>query len=547
MHSRRVVLTEIVYFGEQRFPCPSLLRSATDKYKPSTTKHSRFPPREFSHFESGSRMTASQTFVCDLPSPSAFKKFRRAFSLCALALAFALPGCHMGNLKMPFAKRDTDSDRETIDDVSGPLQRMMMSRRGRDPNAPLIGNDKADQEQLTAAQRSYDAKDYEVASKSLTGIVKRRNPRKFKLFQSSQSKRTTYDPIREEAAFYLAESEYQQQNYAAAQKHYTMLIKDYPSTRYMDESTGRLFKIAKQWLPVDEFASTSEIQQAAFDDRRETPLSSIKAEKKRFSWLPNLTDNTRPTIDTTGHALAALKTIWLNDPSGPLADDALMLTATFHIRSENYREADRMLTILREEFPKSTHLQTAFVLGSHVKLMSYQGAKYEERQLEDARQLKESTLRLFNGLPESDRIRGELKKIHNARAQRDWELALFWEKKNKPLSVAVYCREVIRNFPETQYATLARKKLGELNLVEAPDVNLPAGSVQLDPTYDQFKSEPAAPAAIEDDGPVFETTEPIFDEPATGRASFGRPSSPNSRATIGTLNPPDNIGRARLE
>jgi outer membrane protein assembly factor BamD (BamD/ComL family) len=351
-------------------------------------------------------------------------------------------------------------------------------------------------------------------------------------------------PIREEAVFYLAESQFQQQHYAAAQKHYTMLIKDYPSTRYMDESTRRLFKIAKLWLPVDEFASTNEIQQVNFEDRRDVPLSSIRTKKKRFGWLPNFTDKTRPVIDTNGHALAALKTIWLYDPSGPLADDALMLTATFHIRSENYREADRMLTILREEFPKSTHLQTAFVLGSHVKLMSYQGAKYEERQLEDARQLKESTLRLFNGLPEGDRIRGELKKIHNARAQRDWELALFWEKKRKPLSVAVYCREVIRNFPDTKFASLARNKLAELNMSAALGDNA-AGSVALDQSYDQpFQSEPAEPTT-EDDGPVFETTEPIFDEP--GRATLDLPSESGGRATIGILNPPEKVGRATLE
>ena len=476
--------------------------------------------------------------------------------LCALTAACVLPGCHLGNWKTPsfgLSSKDHGAG-ESIDDVSGPLQRVLMARRGYDPNAPLTGADKKDQELQVEGQRAYDAQEYATASKTLSGIVKRRSPNKFKLFESTANKRVVYDPIREEAAYYLAESEFQQQRYAAAQEHYTMLIEDYPSTRYMDESTRRLFSIAKKWLPVDEFATTSEIQQVNLEDRHATPLSNITPEERRFGWLPNFSDKTKPVLDTNGHALAALKTIWLNDPSGPLADDALMLSATFHLRSKNYREADRMLTILREEFPKSTHLQTAFVLGSHVKLMSYQGAKYEERQLEDARQLKESSLRLFSDLLEGDKIRGDLKKIHEARALRDWELVQFYEKKNKPRSVVVYCRQVIENFPETQYATLAREKLAEMNVATGANNSLEPTRADSS-NGQQFRSEPAeSPRPIVDEGPVFETSEPIFDDPSTGRASFGESSQPSNRytqptgrSTIDNIGQPANVGRARLQ
>ena len=477
-----------------------------------------------------------------------------------LAITFVIPGCHLGNLKSPlrgFSSRDDDA--ESIDDVSGPLQRVLASRRGFDPNIPLSKGDLRDKELLTEGQRIYDSQQYPEASDVLTEIVKRRNPRKLRLFETTK-RDTVYDPIREEAVFYLAESEYQQKNYAAAQKHYTMLIKDYPSTRYMDESTGRLFSIAQRWLHVDDFASPSEIQQVSFENEADQPLSSIKTEKKRFAWLPNLSDKSRPVVDTDGHALAALKTIWLNDPSGPRAADALMLAATFHLRSENYREASRMLTILREEFPKSKHLQTAFVLGSHVKLMSYQGPRYEEQPLEEARQLKESSLRLFGNLPEGDRIRRELKNIHEARAQREWEYVLFYEKKNRPKSMAVYCREIIRNFPDTQYASLATKKLGGINIAASTDGDSSSGSVQLEPNFEQpFQSEQSATPVTQpttqpttqpvDDGPVFESSEPYFDEdgPAPGRASFGASNSGTGRASFSNPQPTNNVGRARLQ
>jgi len=52
------------------------------------------------------------------------------------------------------------------------------------------------------------------------------------------------------------------------------------------------------------------------------------------------------------------------------------------------------------------------------------------KQLEDARQLKESTLRLVTNLPERERLKDELAKIEEARAQRLWELVQLYRRKN---------------------------------------------------------------------------------------------------------------------
>jgi outer membrane protein assembly factor BamD (BamD/ComL family) len=115
--------------------------------------------------------------------------------------------------------------------------------------------------------------------------------------------------------------------------------------------------------------------------------------------------------------------------------------------------------MLREEYPNSPHLQTSFVIGSHVKLMSYQGAEYDAKQLEDARLLKESTLRLFPDLKEKQRLEQELGKIEDARAQRLWELVEFYQRKNKPKAIRIYAEELLRTFPNSSYAPRARDAL----------------------------------------------------------------------------------------
>ena len=425
-------------------------------------------------------------------------------------------------------ERDND-DSPNIDDVIGPLQRQAMKRTASHDISP---KDEKDHVALKVAQRQFDEGQYAIAARSFSKIAKKRDRSKFNFFGDGDKDQPSYDPIREEAIFYLAESQFQQNSLADATSNYQLLVKDYPSTRYMDESTHRLFEISKRWLGVDTFATTDEIRQVNAEDGADNaPLSSQKVDS-RFSALPNFTDRSRPVFDKGGHALKALKTIWLNDPSGPLADDSLMLAATYYLRSENYREADRLFTILREQFPKSPHLQNAFVLGSHVKLMSYQGAAYDEQLLVDSKQLKEQSLRLFPDLPEGDRIRTELKMVYEAEAKREWDQAVFYEKKRKPKAVYIHCKEVVQKFPNSSYAPRARAKLAELGVNVSGGVQSAPSSIPLRPLQEAtpqaaqpFQRVPEIKDRMPDQqgDQVFPNRQPIFDDqPASQPGGVGR-------------------------
>ncbi len=392
--------------------------------------------------------------------------------------------------------------RAGIGDVIGPLQRTALAQ-SRDLDS------EAAREILQDAQRLYENSDYAGAETAFKKIADGRDPRRFKLFARTKSDETRleYDPIREEAVFYVAECQYMQSEFPKADDTYKSLIKDYPSSRYLDESSRRLFEIAKVWLGVDDFVTSDEIRTVSLEeDNGSIPLSNQEPPKRRF--LPNFTDKSRPTFDAAGQALSSLRAIWINDPSGPLADDAIMLAATHNLRRQNYREAARLMKLIREQFPKSPHLQNAFVIGSHVELMSYQGSRYDEQRLEQALELKENALRLFPDAPEADRMRRELKELYNARAEREWELALFYEKKNKPQAVAVYCRELLRQFPDSKYAPAARQKLSEL---QGEEFEFDATQQEPDAPIQPFQSVPNVP-----DGPVFESGGPIYDDSPQG-------------------------------
>lgn len=346
----------------------------------------------------------------------------------------------------------SDDELTSTDGIRGPLERILNdhARRHEESLAPLEGAP-----EFEAAKAVFVQGDYGSAEKQFKHLAK-------------QYKDT---PIEEDSLFMVGECQFATGRYSKAQDSYGRLLKKYPSPRELDTVTKRLFKIAQHWLEFPEIVTSNEVQTVSLEDPKNTPPPEdphprSKDPSRVVPIFPNLWDRSRPVFDTNGRALEALRAIWLNDPTGPLADDAIMLTASHHLRNGDFLEADRNYTILREQYPKSPHLENAFVLGSHVKLMSYQGPLYEGDSLEAAHKLKESTLRLYPKHPERERMLDEVRNIEDAKALREWENVVFWQKKNKPLSVAASCREVIRLYPNSGYAAQAREILAEMQQAE---------------------------------------------------------------------------------
>ena len=352
-----------------------------------------------------------------------------------------------------------------ISRVQGPTERRLRSllwlrdQEGSDDSdslQPLAGT-----EDYVAATDIYKDERYAEAQKAFKKVAKK--------YKKSD--------IREDALFMQAEAAYQQDHYAKAHDIYAILLREYPSSRHLDVVSERLFKIGRIWLDFPEVAKLGEVQQVNYDDpkRKLPPEEPVKSSGKPI-FIPNFLDKSEPLFDTAGNGVAALQAIWMNDPTGPLADDAMMLVASHHARKGNFVEADRFFQMLRETFPNSPHLQEAFLLGSHVKLMSYQGAEYEGKTLREAKLLKESTLRLYPDIADKDRLKRELDQIDVAEAASDWEQVELWLRKGEKRAATACAHTLIDRFPQSIYAQMARDKL------EALGPEYASGAVLLQPT-----------------------------------------------------------------
>lgn len=388
------------------------------------------------------------------------------------------PGSQRGDVRL-VANSDQDSDpyAETDSDTRymGPMERTLKRSRWERKKADAVASGEAFSieglHEYQAAEALYLDGRFSEAEKAFKKLAKaRRNSHETfgmkmdRWWGVKSSSLDTYanfgDPIEEDSLFMKAECQFDQKKYANAQDSYDALLTRYPSTRHLDSVSRRYFEIARYWLGFPEQVQESGDIEMVSDSTNETPdFEDVDA--FHIPIIPNFIDKTRPTFDTRGRALQALRSVWLHDATGPLADDALMVSASFHLRTKDFEESARLYKLLREQYPDSPHFRDAFLLGSHVTLASYQGSNYDGQNLDEAIDLKESALRIFPDLTEEerDRLGGELQKMYSAEVARIWDKVEYYQAKDSPESVAVYCNILINRFPDTVYAERSREIL----------------------------------------------------------------------------------------
>lgn len=402
---------------------------------------------------------------------------------CGMAVGSGCGSLSSFSRKERVERELAENPKYSISGVQGPTERGLSKTSWERKRAELLREgDAATTQALNnydAALALYDQGKFAEAEKAFKSVVKARRDLhesfgvKFRRAWGAQKESTgnlygTYgDAIEEDAIFMMAEAQYAQRKYPDAEKSYQELLVKYPSTRYLDPVTRQLFRIARYWLDFPEDVGATgdaEVKVASHETQElghlEQPTKKPSA-TTRVPVLPNLTDETRPLFDTYGRGKQALRSIWLHDATGPLADDALMLAANHSLRTEDYVEAARLYALLREQYPDSRHLKDAYLLGSHVTLASYLGPAYDGKTLETSRELKQDMLALFPDLTAEQReqLQEEIARLQDAEVARIWDLVEFYRVKRMYPAVKLHCYLIINRHPDSKYAEKAREEL----------------------------------------------------------------------------------------
>ncbi len=409
-----------------------------------------------------------------------------ARGLLLLLLVIGSTGCSAtrmglaGDVPQGVARGQSETKRTSaVDMLMGPLGRRVRGaeweQQKQDAAATGATQGIPGLSEYFAAEKLYESGNYAEAEKSFKALVRARKWEgrswaERTVDQLKGQKKDAFDayyseygdPVEEDALFMVAECRYHQKKYSWAQDSYGELIERYPATRHLDAVTRRLFEIAHMWMGFPEVTSDGQVNLASADAVANNPKQASKDFQKPSFF--NFTSRSRPIFDTSGRALQALESIWLHDPNGPLADDALMLTANYHLRTNDYVEAARVYELLREQYPDSPHFKDAFLLDSFVRQASYDGPGYDTRPLEDARRLKQDARQMFPELTDEQRKRleTELVRISEAEVADLWHLVEFYQRKQNPSGIALHCNMILTRFPDSAYATRARQTLQAL-------------------------------------------------------------------------------------
>jgi outer membrane protein assembly factor BamD (BamD/ComL family) len=287
------------------------------------------------------------------------------------------------------------------------------------------GPDEKEAQRLFAEGRDfYEKKQYSDAEERL----------------ETAAKRWPGSELAQDALFLRAESLFFSDEYPEANDAYLELIKEHPNTKYLDTTISRQASIARYW-------------QQKHLQNPDWPIT------------PNLLDETRPYFDTLGHAIRTYENIRMNDPTGPLADDALMASANAYFFRGRFDDADYHYELLRREYPKSEHQYEAHLLGLQCKLRMYQGAEYDATTLEEAERLaKQLRVQFASELKPEERQRIEEieARIHQNWAHRDWQMAQFYEGRSQYGSARYYYNQIIEAYPESEMAARSRTRLAAI-------------------------------------------------------------------------------------
>jgi outer membrane protein assembly factor BamD (BamD/ComL family) len=252
------------------------------------------------------------------------------------------------------------------------------------------------------------------------------------------SERWPDSPLAEDALFLSAECQFFTDEYPDARKQYEELLAKYTNSRYLDTSVQRLFAIAQYW-------------------------EKVQAESPKHLYNPNFTDETRPYTNAGSAASEVYRKVYLNHPTGPLADDAIMAIAAASYRASSWEQADYHYTLLRNEYPTSKHQFDAHLLGLQTKYNMYQGPFYDQKALAECKKLSERLLKQFPdqlaNRSERDRVEKMAAEVEAQGALREWQMAQYYQKNGHNRAAKLYYGNLMKEYPQSEFAQRAREEI----------------------------------------------------------------------------------------
>lgn len=226
-----------------------------------------------------------------------------------------------------------------------------------------------------------------------------------------------------EAELLLGETYFAKKNYYTAYEHYETAA---------DNSSGELFYKALR---------------RAMDVAR-----AFLAGQKRLVWkfLP------LPAYDD---GVEILGRVWERVPGTRMGEEALKLKADFRFERGEMELAQDEYANLAREYPSGRYVQVALLRAAEAAHAAFPGVHFDDRPLLNAEERYRQVRSTFPHYAEREQVEVRLAAIRQQRAEKDLEVARWYERTGQRGAAEFYYRLIVREWPETLAESVAQSRL----------------------------------------------------------------------------------------
>ena len=149
-----------------------------------------------------------------------------------------------------------------------------------------------------------------------------------------------------------------------------------------------------------------------------------------------------------------------------MAQRSLLCVADFHYGKGQWAEALDAYDAFLELFAKSPKGPYAMVQSARAAWACYRGLQFDDTALLEAEQRFRTLLESYPAAAAKSGARQMLRQISAARAHKLQTTARFYERTGKPSAAVFYYRQIIEQYPDTQWARNAKVALGGIGEVK---------------------------------------------------------------------------------
>jgi len=258
---------------------------------------------------------------------------------------------------------------------------------------------------------------------------------------------------------------YKKGNFKAALREFKKLVKHYPLSKeaptaqyYIGrimEDLGNHYEAFKTYQKIIDLYPYTELVDEVIE--REFKIGELFFLGKKINVLGPL------KVPAKDKAIEIFKTVTDNAPYGKYAEKAIFNTGLTYREISDYDNAIMMFKDLIDKYPNSELIDKArYQLAECSKEVSLK-PDYDQTPTIVAREEFEDFIKKHPDSELSGEAKGIIDKLKNKEAQNAYNIAEFYEKREIFKSAIIYYKDVVQNYPGTEWAQKAMERLSEID------------------------------------------------------------------------------------